>query len=301
MSNTTQARPVDVIVNVYGKPYQTAVSIRSLMKFSERHVGKIYVILEKNQPPGFDAELLKGLLTGLPIEFYTPPFFFGWWEGRRKGLLNQILLWFRSYRNSIRYQYAWEKTKAPFVFLMHNDMLFFDDLVGNYLSKIEDHVGIGQIGQCWNCPAFEKFCDGNRYWDYRPTSEELMELYASRPDGRAVVHGLVGPDKLNWPLPECRLNEHAALIQMSLAKPVTRPLGPVQPIGLKNKLDNGIPWFQGMTLKGFRMKNASYEPFAKHAWTNKTDCGHASLFDQNQYDREEDMAKLELEKYIKQN
>ena len=49
------------------------------------------------------------------------------------------------------------------------------------------------------------------------------------------------------------------------------------------------------------MVNESYEPFAKHAWTNGTDCGHASLFDLNQYAREEEVAKQELTKYIKIN
>ena len=301
MSNENHIRPVDVVVNVYGKPYQTAVSLWSLMKFSEKHIGKIYVILEKTQPDGFDENLLKRLLVGLPIEFYSPPYFFGWWEGRRKGLINQILLKFKAYRYSIRYQYAWEKSKAPFLFLMHNDMLVFDDLIGHYLTKIGSHVGIGQIGQCWNCPAFQTHCDGNRYWDFRPSAQQMVDLYAGRPDSRANVHGLVGLDQGSWPMPECRLNEHAALIQMSVAKAITCPNGTVQPIGIKNRIDIGISWFRGMSLAGFRMVNESYEPFAKHAWTNGTDCGHASLFDLDQYAREEEVAKQELTKYIKIN
>lgn len=301
MSNENHIRPVDVVVNVYGKPYQTAVSLWSLMKFSEKHIGKIYVILEKTQPDGFDENLLRRLLVGLPIEYYTPPYFFGWWEGRRKGLLNQILLKFKAYRYSIRYQYAWEKSKASFLFLMHNDMLVFDDLIGHYLTKIGSHVGIGQIGQCWNCPAFQTHCDGNRYWDFRPSAQQMVDLYAGRPDSRANVHGLVGLDQGSWPMPECRLNEHAALIQMSVAKPITCPNGTVQPIGIKNRIDIGISWFRGMSLAGFRMVNESYEPFAKHAWTNGTDCGHASLFDLDQYAREEEVAKQELTKYIKIN
>jgi hypothetical protein len=301
MSNENHIRPVDVVVNVYGKPYQTAVSLWSLMKFSQKHIGKIYVILEKTQPDGFDENLLKRLLVGLPIEYYTPPYFFGWWEGRRKGLINKILLKFKAYRYSIRYQYAWEKSKAPFLFLMHNDMLVFDDLIGHYLTKIGSHVGIGQIGQCWNCPAFQTHCDGNRYWDFRPSAQQMVDLYAGRPDSRANVHGLVGLDQGSWPMPECRLNEHAALIQMSVAKPITCPNGTVQPIGIKNRIDIGISWFNGMSLAGFRMVNESYEPFAKHAWTNGTDCGHASLFDLDQYAREEEVAKQELTKYIKIN
>ncbi len=301
MKTKINKRPVDVIVNVYGKPYQTAVSIWSLMKFSEKHIGKIYLILEKTQPKGFDENLLKRLLVGLPIEYYKPPFFFGWWEGRRKGLINRILLWFKAYRYSIRYQYAWEKSDSPYLFLMHNDMLFFDDLIGHYLLNIGPYAGIGKIGQCWNCPAFGEHCDGDRYWDFQPTPQEVIDLYVKRPEGRAVVHGMVGLDQLSWPMPECRLNEQAALIQMSVARPVTSPKGSIPPIGIKNQLDNGITWFQGMSLSGYRMVNESYDQFAKHAWTNGTDCGHASLFDDNQYVREEEAAKQELTKYIKTN
>ncbi|RXK47605.1 hypothetical protein [Aquirufa rosea] len=288
---------VDVAVNVYGKPYQTAVSIWSLMKNSGQHIQRIYVTLEKSQPEGFDEELLKSLLDGLPITYFKPKFFFGWWEGRRKGLLNKILLYFKDYRYSIRSQYPWENCQSKYLFMMHNDMLFNGDLIGHYLSKIGDSVGIGQVGQCWNCPAFVGHCDGDRYWDFRPTMAELKKLYESKPDGRAVMHGLVEEGKMSWPLPECRLNEHAALINLDIARPVTSPRGPVAPIGLKNSLDNGIPWFQGMTLKGFKMVNESYMPFAKHAWTNDTDCGHASLFDRNLYDREEKMAEFELAKW----
>ncbi|MHA8100064.1 hypothetical protein VR479_12270 [Aquirufa aurantiipilula] len=288
---------VDVAVNVYGKPYQTAVSIWSLMKSSGKHIQQIYVTLEKSQPEGFDETLLRSLLEGLPIIYFKPKFFFGWWEGRRKGLINKILLYFKDYRYSIRSQYPWENSRATWLFMMHNDMLYTGDLIGHYLANIGDAMGIGQVGQCWNCPAFGELCDGNRYWDFRPSMDELKALYQSRPEGRAVAHGLVQEGQLSWPLPECRLNEHAALINLVKARPLTSPLGPVAPIGLKNSLDNGIPWFQGMTLRGHKMVNESYMPFAKHAWTNDTDCGHASLFDKNMYDREEEMAKYELAKW----
>ena len=94
---------VDVAINVYGKPYQTAVSIWSLVKNSGKNIQQIYVTLEKRQPEGFDESLLRSLLEGLPITYFTPKFFFGWWEGRRKGLLNRILLHVKDYRYSIRY------------------------------------------------------------------------------------------------------------------------------------------------------------------------------------------------------
>ena len=35
---------VDVAVNVYGKPYQTVLSILSLLKYSKNHINNIYII-----------------------------------------------------------------------------------------------------------------------------------------------------------------------------------------------------------------------------------------------------------------
>ena len=67
---------VDVAVNVYGKPYQTVLSILSLLKYSKNHIDKIYIITEKNQPFGFEKSIIKELLNGLPVIFYTPKLYF---------------------------------------------------------------------------------------------------------------------------------------------------------------------------------------------------------------------------------
>jgi len=62
---------VDVAINVNGKPYQTALTIQSLLKYSGNHIGKIFLILEKNQPKGFDKKILLSLLVGLDIDIYS--------------------------------------------------------------------------------------------------------------------------------------------------------------------------------------------------------------------------------------
>ena len=43
---------VDIAINVYGKPFQTALAIRSLLKYSGDHVGRFFINLEKKQPFG---------------------------------------------------------------------------------------------------------------------------------------------------------------------------------------------------------------------------------------------------------
>jgi hypothetical protein len=63
---------VDVAINVYGKPYQTALSILSLLKYSKKYINKIYINIEKKQPEDFDETILKELPIDIPVIFYTP-------------------------------------------------------------------------------------------------------------------------------------------------------------------------------------------------------------------------------------
>ena len=41
---------VDVVISVYGKPWQTLCTLKSLMMHSGEHIDKIFLIKEKNQP-----------------------------------------------------------------------------------------------------------------------------------------------------------------------------------------------------------------------------------------------------------
>jgi hypothetical protein len=286
---------IDVSLNVYGKPYQTALTIRSLLKYSGQYVGKIFITLEKNQPEGFSEELLKSLLADLPIDYYTPRMYLGWTEKIRRPWIVQALLPFSFYRHSIRYQYAWERTKAKYLFLTHNDMVYHADVLSGYLSSLQGRIAVGHVGQCWNCPAYEVHCDGSRYWTYRPQMEEVRELYVGWKADRAVHQGQLADDKVSWPLPECRLNEQAALIDMEIARPITVPKGPCAPIGTMT-MDIGIKWFKDVALQGFQVSHDSYFKYAKHGMFNVAGSGHGALFDRELYDHEEKMAKEMLEK-----
>jgi len=190
---------VDVAVNVYGKPYQTVLSILSLLKYSKNYIDKIYIITEKKQPFGFDKSIIKELLNEMPVIFYTPKLYFGWWEGIRRGKIYSILCKFDFFRHSIRYQYAWEKSTSNYLFIMHNDMVFHKDIIGNYLDNIDDKIAIGSVGQCWNCPAYEKYCDSEKYLKFRPSNSQLIEMYKGWHANRAVVKGLVSEKGINWP------------------------------------------------------------------------------------------------------
>ena len=276
---------IDVAINVYGKPYQTAVTLLSLLRHSGQHINKIYFVAEKKQPPGTDYSFIFEAL-GERVIRYKPAFFF-WYNP----IKYRFLLRLPFFRHSIRYQYAWEKSDRPYLLIMHNDVLYTGDLVGQYLSHIGQYVGIGKVGQCWNCPAHTAgLCGGDRYWAYRPSADELLGLARQFPGPRTDQFprevAQVGP----WPTPECRLNEYTCLINLEKARPLTLPEGPAPPFGDYNGLDVATRWFNAMGKAGMQARHFDYDPYATHDWVNERNNGHAALFDKAMYDRGEAMA-----------
>ena len=145
---------VDVVISVYGKPHITAVTLLSLLKQSGQWIDTIYFTEERAQPAHTDFSWLKKLLTPYNVVYYRPWVNYGYRnlnESRCRHLLRLPL-----FRHSLRYQYAWEKTNKSHLFITHNDVLYKADLIGAYLDHIGTGIGIGKVGQCWNCPAFKE-------------------------------------------------------------------------------------------------------------------------------------------------
>lgn len=280
---------VDVAINVYGKPYQTAVTLLTLLKHSGPWIDKIYFVEERRQPKGTDLKPLLRVL-GNRVTHYRPWFWF--WVNNE--LKYRWAFRFAAVRAGIRYQYAWEQSDKDYLFVVHNDVLFEGDLIGRYLSEIDSYAGVGPIGQCWNCPAFAaQLCDSTRYLAYRPSREELRQLSERYPAPRENEYERCFPDH-SWPLPECRLNEFAALVNLKTARSLTMPQGDLYPFGLAGGFDVGSHWFHQMNLAGFPFKHVPLEPLAYHGWVSSARSGHGALFDQDRYAAEEAMARQKL-------
>ncbi|MBO0934863.1 hypothetical protein [Fibrella aquatilis] len=284
-----QPKSVDVALNVYGKPYLTAVTVLSLMKQSGKWIDKIYFVEERKQPPGTDLTVLKRLLKPYKVVYYRPWFYLGVDNiliSRRRQLLP-----FAPFRHAVRYQYAWEKTDKSRLFITHNDVLYTDDLVGAYLDNIGDAIGIGKVGQCWNCPAYkEGLCNGDRYTHYRPGVAEVEALYQKHGDPRGGNYQNMLRDGQGWTLPECRLNEYACMVNLDVARPLTMPRGPALPFCLFGYIDLNTEWFREVNLRGYHPVNFDYDPYASHSWVNNINNGHRALSDQTIYDAEEQQA-----------
>ncbi|MBO0938777.1 hypothetical protein J2I47_19655 [Fibrella sp. HMF5335] len=285
---------VDVAVSVYGKPYITAVTLLSLLKQSGQWIDTIYFIEERQQPEGTSLAFLKRLLKPYNVVYYRP-----WMNYGYRNMLTdkrRYLLPIPLFRRSVRYQYAWEKTDKAHLFITHNDVLYTDDLVKAYLDHIGDGLGIGKVGQCWNCPAYkEGLCNGDRYTHYRPDVAEVESLYAKHGDPRGGGYKRQLAAQGAWPLPECRLNEYACLIDMTKARSITQPEGAARPFGFFGNIDTASEWFKDINHMGYTVTNFDYDPYASHSWVNAINNGHRALSDRSIYEAEEAIARQYLQ------
>lgn len=302
------AERVDVAVNIFAKPYQTALSVLSLLRQSSVNVGTIWLQYEPmgsrydKVSPYVVAKYLKEVLDW-PCRVSQPEHWLAL-EAPDMARLDDP-----AYRLSIRYQNAFEHSESRKLLLMHNDVYVFGDALGEMLAAMGDAFAIGQLGQCWNCPAHadkvvqdvmgRPACTPERYEEFRPDAAELRRLYS-----RARELGVfVRPyevcfteyfDQQPWPLPECRVNEWFCLLDLEKTRPHCAPFGPVLPPGAYGacgsyNLDIAVPWFRAMHALGFRARHFDHTRYLRH-WVGT---GKMSA---SRYTMAEDNARKLLEK-----
>jgi len=279
---------IDVAINVFQKPYQTAVTLLSLLRHSGHLIDKIYFTIDA---PGTEHiyDFLFERFSGQYILFVPR---FHYWV--RSSKYRRVLYRYRVFRHSLRYQYAWEATDKKYLLITHNDVLYSADVVAYFLRTIGTHIGVGEIGMCWNCPARSAdLCSSDRYLEYRPTMDEYRELLRKHPAPRLKFYPRYRHETA-WPLPECRLNEWSCLIDMEQAREVTIPYGVCAPFGAMH-LDIATEWFYDVHRLGYTVAQADSASYYTHAWASPRGSGHALLFDKEQYRAAEANAKQILE------
>lgn len=274
---------VDVAVNIFAKPYQTSLSLLSLLKYSGSHVGVIWLQYEPygsqydTVSPYAIAKYLHEHL-GERCRVFQPDYWIDL-NAADTGRLDDT-----SYRLAIRYQYAFEHSQRRKLFLMHNDVVVLRDILGYLLNIMGDAVAVGRLGQCWNCPAHHtelvrevmmcEPCMPETYKAFRPNFAQLCRLYALAHERHIFVRpydqGFMGIfDEHPWPLPECRVNEWACLIDLERTRPLCVPYGHILPPGAYRQcgaicLDIGVEWFRGMHRQGMHAKHADLSRYMKH-------------------------------------
>lgn len=301
---------VDVALNVFAKPYQTALSLLSLLRFSREHIGVVFLQFE---PFGSEFD------TGLP---YAVAHYLEDRPDLPDPVVSQPKYWLKldptdparladpAYRLSIRYQHAFEESRASHLLILHNDVLILRDFAGALLQSIGDAFVVGELGQCWNCPAKsvdlvraaglgDEPCQREQYQDFRPDFPGLVRLY-----DEAVKSGMrarpywegwkAAYDPLPWPLPECRVNEWGCLVNLEMTRPLVAPEGDILPFGSFEAcgtiaLDTAVAWFRGLNRAGLAARHMDIRPYLRH-WV-----GNGKMTRQK-YLRAEQNARTILEK-----
>ena len=290
-AESVQGEKVDVAVNIFAKPYQTSLSLLSLWQHSHRHLGIIWLQFEPfgckydTILPYHIVEYLREQL-GAHCEVFQPNY---WLD---LNAFDPSRMHDNTYRLGVRYQYAFEHSQGRRLFLMHNDVLILRDIIGDLLASMDDSFAIGPLGQCWNCPAnYAELtqnvmgcapCTPYSYLQFRPSHEELCRLYALAHQrgvfARPYDAGLTDPifKAQPWPLPECRINEWACLLDLKKTRPLCMPYGPDFPPGAYQKcgvinLDIAVAWFRDMHARGFHARHFDLKSHLRH-WvgTGKT-------------------------------
>ena len=268
-------KKVDVVINVYGKPWQTLCTLKSLMRHSSKHIDKIFLIKEKEQPYNEEIDWIYSYFDNLIV--YTPTDY--------NFITRNININNDSDRHGVRYQYGIENSDKDYVFITHNDVLYTDDIIGDMIKLIGDSVGIGEIGQCWNCPAKNaNLCNGDKFYEWNPTYEDVLSL--GLPHIRTNFQNV---DSLNpKPMPECRLNEWSCLINRNISNKETYPKGNTPLFGTYG-LDMGTLWFKSLHLKGYKF--VDYRKNFIHSYWSEISNGYQTQLNKDLYDKSEENAK----------
>lgn len=275
---------IDVAVNIFAKPFQTALSLLSLLERCGQHIGTIWLQFEPQGsmhdpiPPYPIAWYLEETLGKERVRVFQPEA----WLARQ--VPDPTRMHDPTYRMGIRYQYALENCASDKLLLIHNDVFILKDLVAPMLEQMGDAFAIGQLGQCWNCPAANADlvgevmgcppCSPQTYEAFQPDFASLQALYALARKRGIFVRPYDLPfapefETHPWPLPECRVSEWACLLNLREARKHCVPNGPVPGPGAFGQcgetfLDTAVPWFRGMHQLGYHARHFDTKPYMKH-------------------------------------
>lgn len=301
---------IDVAVNIFAKPWQTALTLLSLQHQSGALIKEWWLQFEAagskfdKIPPYYITPYLTQEL-GLRVHVFQPET----WQARSPADPRQLAD--PAYRRQLRYGDAFENSTSPFLFITHNDVFFRKNLLGALHENIGQAFAIGQLGQCWNCPASNREimnsfgmsgCGPDNYLQIRPGFEELRGIYKKAREVDFPARPYEKNDfrtefeRQPWPLPECRVNEWACLLNMKLIRPACLPNGAAWPPGAYrdcggHNLDVMTPTFRDLHAMGMHAKHFDVAGYMDH-WVGT---GNKSAA---RYTFSEDRAKSLLQKFF---
>ncbi len=175
--------------------------------------------------------------------------------------------------NDIRYQWAINSTHKKYIFLIHDDMLFFGNVLEVYLNEIKNNPNmaiVGDLGGSRRCPfgpCGTKECSAKKIMNgYRPTKKYPIT------GKKSFFHTLLGRYNRS-----CRINEWCCVLNVEIARKLVREEGTYFG-NYEGGGDVGTFWFDRIINKGYEFSDplptkADRDKYYLHWWIGHS--GHS--------------------------
>ncbi len=285
---------IDVAVQSYKKPESLIYTLLSLKQVSEDLIDTIYI------QDDLSGNKILNYYQSVYFQEFMKPIRVVVVENEKKGLLSKTMFthemikasgkfWKMKYKSdNIRYQYAINHTDKKYLLLIHDDILFYKDVIPKYLIEIqkENIAIVGDLGQCWLCPysiqgcSPQKVLSGNRPNKEWPLNYRRMRKLPFIKRRRR----------------DCRINEWCCLINVEVAHKLEKEyriyFGNYEKGG-----DVGAYWFDKIVELGYGFSDplvSQHDSYYLHCWQGFS--GHSVWIDQgkgkSKYDAEMIKEKL---------
>lgn len=258
---------IDVAIQSYKKPESMIYTLLSLKKFCGELVDTIYINDDCSNDGTVDyylSEDLKNRLKPIKLkvrsnikpskytytlmtkELYNKKSFVQKMQLQGHKLINR-LRWMPT-EDDIRYQWAINNTDKKYLFIIHDDIKFYDNILRLYKTVIDsdDNMAIvGDLGGARLCP-FGPCGEHNKCSPLKIMNGNYPCKKWPITGMRSIIHPILGRYKR-----DCRINEWCCLIRVDVARKLTSEYG-ICFGNYEGGGDVGTYWFEKIIKLGYR-------------------------------------------------
>lgn len=283
---------IDVAINSYKKPESLIYTLMTLKKVAADLIDTVYINDDCSDNGAYElythpagAEYFKPWKLDVRVNTHNVGIKEVYVRGYRPAYMRTLKFmlsnWKRFYssayshnREDIRYQYALDHTDKDYLMLMHDDVMYLQDVVSLYLQTLrsDDKIAlVGELGQCWRC-RFADICNpqkimqGERpspYWPLTPSpkTKDIRNFNPKQAFSR-----------------ECRINEWVSMVNVKNAREITEKSRSFFGNMYKHA-DTGAYWFGMLVDLGYKFSdpfiatNSQVKDYYDHAWQGHS--GHS--------------------------
>lgn len=300
---------VDVAVQSFKKPESLIYTLLSLKKYCGEYIDKVYIdddlsgddtlkfyqnenfisamrpievcVRENKQKAGFNVtlmtkEMLKRKSALDKLRFYGMKLL-------KKGKILED-------DSDIRYQWALNVTDKNYLFICHDDILFRDNVIKEYLENISSGSNMAIVGDMVCCHLCELsksgICNSNKVLEesFRPSKN-----WPVTGKDVSIIHTLLGKNTRH-----CRINEWCCMVNVKVARELLDKEG-ITFGNYERGGDVGGYWFAKIVEKGYDFNDPllhNRDQYYEHCWQGHP--GHSvwviqkncSLTELQKYNRE---------------